>query len=120
MEILWLLTLFSGVGGFLFGYDTGVISGALPLFKATFPNELDDATKAGKFNQEKVVTFTVIGAAIGSFCGSFLANQLGRKPSILLGAILFSLGSLLLAASWNLSVLYIGKYNVRVIFGIIN
>lgn len=109
MEKLWLLTLFSGVGGFLFGYDTGVISGALPLLKVTFSAELGDNTPSGQFNQEKVVTFTVIGAALGSLCGSFLANRLGRKPCILGGAILFILGSLLLAVSWNIDVLYVGK-----------
>ena len=30
---VWVLTLFGGIGGFLFGYDTGVISGALPYLR---------------------------------------------------------------------------------------
>ena len=30
---VWVLTLFAGIGGFLFGYDTGVISGALPYLR---------------------------------------------------------------------------------------
>ena len=118
MEILWLLTVFSGIGGFLFGYDTGVISGALPLLRKWKPEELDDTTEIGKFNQEKIVTFTIIGGVVGALLGSLFANQYGRKSAILTGSILFFLGSLSRAVAWNLNILYIGRFVVGIAVGI--
>ena len=58
---VYVISFFSIIGGFLFGYDTGVIAGALLELEKDFRL---DATK-----KELVVSVTVVAAAIGALCG---------------------------------------------------
>ncbi|GAA5028958.1 sugar porter family MFS transporter [Actinopolymorpha pittospori] len=73
-------------GGFLFGYDTGVISGALPYIRQDL--DLSAAT------QGFVVSSLLVGAAFGATFGGRLSDILGRKTSIRLAALVFVLGTL--------------------------
>ncbi|MBQ3443220.1 MAG: MFS transporter [Selenomonadaceae bacterium] len=62
------------LGGLLFGYDTGVVNGALPFMVA--PDQLNlDPLQEGM-----VVSALLVGAAVGSFCGK-LADIQGRKTA---------------------------------------
>ncbi len=61
----------AAIGGFLFGYDTGVISGALLYIKRDF--------HAGPVTQEAVVSVLLIGAAAGALLSGWLADRIGRK-----------------------------------------
>ncbi len=81
------LTVISTLGGLLFGYDTGVISGALLYMK----DDLDLTT-----TQEALVVScaAVPGAALGALLGGKLADALGRKGSLLVCAGLFLFGAL--------------------------
>jgi major inositol transporter-like SP family MFS transporter len=81
------LTVISTLGGLLFGYDTGVISGAL-LYMRT---DLDLSTA----QEASVVTVLLFpGAAIGALLGGKLADALGRKGSLLVCSGLFLIGAL--------------------------
>ena len=81
------LTVISTLGGLLFGYDTGVISGAL-LYMRT---DLDLSTT----QEASVVTVLLFpGAAIGALLGGKLADALGRKGSLLVCSGLFLIGAL--------------------------
>lgn len=71
----------AGMAGLLFGLDQGVISGALPFIA----NEWNLSSHM----QEMVVSSMMVGAATGAIIASFLAGGIGRKKSILIGAILF-------------------------------
>lgn len=80
------VAVIAALGGLLFGYDTGVISGALLFIQRSF--ELT----AG---QESTVTaMLLVGAAIGAFLGGRVADTLGRRGTILLGALGFIIGSI--------------------------
>ena len=59
---------FAALGGLLFGYDTGVISGALIFIKSQFHLSV--------FHQELVVSVVLIGAAVGALSGGKLADVL--------------------------------------------
>ncbi|KDO16128.1 hypothetical protein SPRG_18335, partial [Saprolegnia parasitica CBS 223.65] len=85
---LKLLTLVSTTGGFLFGYDTGVISGALIFLQEDF--HLDS------FQSEVVVSATVFGAILGAAAGSCANDAWGRRRVILISAVLFAIGSALM------------------------
>jgi MFS transporter, SP family, major inositol transporter len=80
------LTVISTLGGLLFGYDTGVISGALPFLKADL--NLSDVQEAS------VVSALLFGAMIGALIGGKLSDVLGRKGALRFCAILFFFGAL--------------------------
>jgi major inositol transporter-like SP family MFS transporter len=80
------LTVISTLGGLLFGYDTGVISGALPFLKKDL--NLSDLQEAS------VVSALLFGAMIGALIGGKLSDALGRKGALRFCAVVFFLGAL--------------------------
>src|SRR6476660_7065227 len=96
------LTVISTLGGLLFGYDTGVISGALLYMK----DDLGLST-----TQEALVVSALLfpGAAIGALLGGKLADGLGRKGSLLVCAGLFLVGALGCAVAPNFEVMLVAR-----------
>lgn len=103
---VWLLSFFAAIGGFLFGYDTGVISGAMLLLKDEF-----DLTSLW---QEVIVSVTIGAAFISALLGGFLNDKFGRKIVTILASFVFTAGAVVLAFSYNVTMLVSG----RVIIGI--
>src|SRR3954468_15280260 len=96
------LTVISTLGGLLFGYDTGVISGALLYMKT----DLHLTT----FTEAVVVSSLLFpGAACGALLGGKLADKLGRKGSLLVCAGLFLIGALICATAPNVGVMTTGR-----------
>ncbi|KAI4311909.1 hypothetical protein MLD38_036773 [Melastoma candidum] len=81
------LALSAGLGGLLFGYDTGVISGLLYI-KEDF-QEVNKKT----WLQETIVSMAVAGAIFGAPIGGWINDRFGRKMSILLADIVFFVGA---------------------------
>jgi major inositol transporter-like SP family MFS transporter len=80
------LTVISTLGGLLFGYDTGVISGALPFLKEDLNlTTLQEAT---------VVSSLLFGAMFGALIGGKLADALGRRGALFVCGGLFLFGAL--------------------------
>ena len=71
----------AAVAGLLFGLDIGVIAGALPF--------ITDHFVLTSRLQEWVVSSMMLGAAIGALFNGWLSFRLGRKYSLMAGAILF-------------------------------
>ncbi|XP_003737234.1 proton myo-inositol cotransporter [Galendromus occidentalis] len=96
---LYVAALLSAVGGFLFGYDTGVVSGALL--------QLRDHFKLDLVWQEWVVAITIAGAWLFAILAGKLNDLLGRKFIVIIASSLFTLGSGLMAGAqsrwWLLS-----------------
>ncbi|KAK8552834.1 hypothetical protein V6N13_121212 [Hibiscus sabdariffa] len=86
------LALSAGIGGLLFGYDTGVISGALLYIREDF-GQVDRKT----WLQELIVSMAVAGAIGGAAIGGWISDKFGRKKSILLADGLFAAGALVMA-----------------------
>ncbi|MCO5606922.1 hypothetical protein L7F22_061113 [Adiantum nelumboides] len=101
---LLLLTCAAGLGGLLFGYDTGVISGALLYIRDDFKS-VDES----KFLQETIVSMAIAGAIVGAAVGGWVNDKFGRRPAILVADVLFLLGAVLMAAAWHPSVLIVGR-----------
>jgi SP family myo-inositol transporter-like MFS transporter 13 len=97
------LTVISAIGGFLFGYDTGVISGAMLLIKDDA--DFNGANTLTTTQQELVVTSTVVFAAVFSLAGGTMSDVYGRKPMLLLSSSIFTVGAVLLAVSPNVTCL---------------
>lgn len=104
------LTAMAAIGGFLFGYDTGVISGAmLPIQRAFDLNA---------WQEEVVVSSTVLAAFASSLMGGSLNTHLGRRKSILIAACVFSIGSMGLSIAWDYPSLVVGRVIVGIGIGI--
>ena len=89
-NILYIIqmTLIIAMGGFLFGYDTGIIGGAALYFSDDF----HDITSGQK---EMIVSLAVIGAGVGAVIMGPLSDNYGRKISMMIGDWLFGFGALL-------------------------
>lgn len=90
---VFMTGLLGALAGLLFGLDIGVISGALPFIAREFA--VSDQM------QEWIVSAMMFGAAFGALMAGWLSYRLGRKYSLLLGALLFVIGSLLCAIAWG-------------------
>jgi MFS transporter, SP family, galactose:H+ symporter len=78
--------LFAALGGLLFGYDTGVISGALIFIKRDFA--------LSTIAEEIVVSGVLLGATIGALFGGKMADRFGRRRVLLVTAAIFGIGAL--------------------------
>ena len=88
----------TALGGLLFGYDTGVVSGALLFLKNDFGG-------LSSFQQELVTSLLLVGAMVGALAAGRVADVIGRRPTILATALIFVVGVLLAAfapAYWTL------------------
>jgi len=108
--ILALLT--ATLGSFLFGYQTAVISGALP-FLAT---EFSMSAAAEGF----VVSMVLLGALLGVLFSGMVADRFGRKKAILLPAALFTLGTAIVCSSHSVLVFLIGRFITGTAVGLIS
>lgn len=107
------LTVIAGIGGLLFGYDTGVISGALLYIRDEF-----EAVDQSSFLQETIVSMALVGAMIGAAAGGWINDAYGRKKATLLADVIFALGSFVMAAAWNPYVIILGRLFVGLGVGV--
>ncbi|XP_050208822.1 inositol transporter 4-like [Mercurialis annua] len=105
------LALSAGIGGFLFGYDTANISGALLYIRDDY-----ESVNKSTWLQETIVSTTVLGAIIGAACGGYMNDRIGRKKSILLADIIFFMGAMVMAIAPNPGVIIVGR--ILVGFGV--
>ena len=89
------------LAGALFGYDQGVISGALLGIQKAF------AVGAGAL--EIVTSWVTLGAMFGSLAGGYVADHFGRKRALLVAAGLFIVGALVEAFAPDVPVLVLGR-----------
>ena len=83
---VYLAAAISALGGMLFGYDIGVISGAILFIKKDF------SLSAGL--EEIVVSSVLLGSLAGAVGGGILADRLGRRKLLIVTAAVFGLGAL--------------------------
>ncbi|CAN6486137.1 unnamed protein product [Victoria cruziana] len=98
------LAFSAGLGGLLFGYDTGVISGALLYIRDDF-RSVDRQTVL----QETIVSMAVAGAIVGAALGGYINDRIGRKKSIMIADVLFFIGAIIMAVAPSPSVIILGR-----------
>ncbi|GKT66787.1 myo-inositol transporter [Colletotrichum tofieldiae] len=103
---VWLITFTVAMGGFLFGYDTGVISAVLVSLKDDLGHELDS------HEQELVTSITSGGALLGALIAGLPADRYGRKLGIYIGCLLFLIGTIIQAAAFSVAQMTVGRFIV--------
>jgi MFS transporter, SP family, xylose:H+ symportor len=93
---LWTITLVAAMGGLLFGYDWVVIGGARQFYEAYF--QLTSEQLVGWAN-----SCALVGCFIGSLSAGYVGDRFGRRPVLLLSAILFAISSGLTGWSYSFS-----------------
>ncbi len=102
----------AALGGFLFGYDLVVISGAILFIKQQFA--LSPTT------EEVVVSAVVFGAMIGAAMGGTLADRFGRRVVLILTAATFAVGALGTALATTVTWLIVGRVVVGLGVGMVS
>jgi sugar porter (SP) family MFS transporter len=107
--VVWTAAI-TALGGLLFGYDTGVVSGALLFLHTSF----GDVTS---FDKELVTGLLLVGAAVGAFGSGRFSDAIGRRPVILITAVIFVLGVLGAAFSPTLWFLIVMRFVIGLAVG---
>lgn len=84
--MIFLITLVATLGGFLFGYDSGVVNGTVKGLQTAFGSE----SVGTGFS----VASMLLGCAVGAFIAGRLADRFGRKSLLVCSAIFFIVSAL--------------------------
>ena len=101
-KFIYVVAAVAAMGGLLFGYDTGIISGALLFIADDFG--LSDTA------QQIVVASLLLGAVFGALFGGPLADRVGRRRAIMTAAAIFLLGSLASALATGVVFLAVARF----------
>ena len=104
------VAIIAAIGGLLFGYDTGVISGAILFITRQF--HLNSAL------EEFTTSAVLIGAIIGAILGGVFADRIGRRWSIIGGAAAFIIGTLIATLAADEFILILGRIIVGMAIGV--
>lgn len=81
-----LIAAAAALGGFLFGFDTAVINGAVGALSTTF--------KANSLETGLAVSLALLGSAVGAFYAGKIADRYGRVKAMIVAAILFAISAI--------------------------
>lgn len=109
-SLVIVIAAVASTGGLLFGFDTGVISGAIPFLQDYF--ELTDS------QIESVTALGLIGAVIGALFTGAITDYLGRKKVILASAFIFATGAIWTGFAPNVTQLMISRFYLGLAIGV--
>ena len=100
----------TALGGLLFGYDTGVVSGALLFLQKDFGG-------LSSFQEELVTSLLLVGAVVGALLAGRVADLIGRRLTVLITAAVFVVGVLLAAFTPTYPVLLVARIIIGLAVG---
>ncbi|WP_319517969.1 sugar porter family MFS transporter [uncultured Martelella sp.] len=107
--MLIAIVIVAALFGMLFGFDQGVISGALPFIKQDFT--------ITPFMEGVITSAVPLGAVGGTIVAMVTTDRYGRKPMLILGAVIFLVGSLISALAFNQYILTLARLLIGVGIG---
>jgi MFS transporter, SP family, galactose:H+ symporter len=105
-----LTSITVAIGGFLFGYDTAVISGAILFVRNQF--------HLTSFQTEIAVSIVLAGALAGTMAGGYLGDRFGRKPTLIMTAVVYGIFALTTGLATGTFVFVISRLFVGAAVGI--
>ena len=105
------IMIISTFGGLLFGYDTGVVNGALPFMSA--PDQLN----LTPLNEGMVVSILLLGAAAGALIGGKISDMYGRKHNIIILSVLFFIAAAGCSLAPSFEVMLITRFMLGLAVG---
>ncbi|KAH8596595.1 MFS sugar transporter-like protein [Bisporella sp. PMI_857] len=117
-----MVGLFVAMGGLLFGYDTGTISGILPMkaFRLQFSTDSGDPTYISPAQSSQVVAILSAGTFFGALLAAPIGDRLGRRISLIISVIIFSFGVVLQTCAMQFPLLVAGRFFAGLGVGIIS
>jgi len=108
--LVYIVSAIAALSGLLFGFDTGIISGALLFIEKDFilSTEL----------KELIVSSVLLGAMFGSLLGGHLTDRFGRRRLMLVIAGLFVFGTIIASMANQVSLILLGRLFIGVAIGI--
>jgi len=107
---VFLVASVAALGGLLFGYDTGVISGAILFIAKDFA--------LTTHQQEQTISVVLVGCIIGSLAAGTIADRIGRRATLLGAGAVFGIGALASALAPSVLVLLCARLVVGVAIGL--
>ncbi len=101
MGIIGVIVSIATIGGFMFGYDSGVINGT--------QRGLESAFDLGSLGLGINVASILIGSAIGAFAAGRLSDAIGRRGVMLIGAVLFFISAILTGIADSSALFIVGR-----------
>ena len=100
-RLVALVVAVATIGGFMFGYDSGVINGT--------QNGLEAAFALGRLGIGVNVGAILVGSSIGAFIAGRLSDLIGRRGTMMLAAVLFLVSALLAGAAGSSAIFIIAR-----------
>lgn len=107
---IYFISTIAALAGLLFGFDTGVISGAILFIKSEF--------KLSPIKIEIIISSVLFGAVLGSILSGKLSDKIGRKKLILITACIFCCGTIVCGMANNVMLLIIGRIILGAAIGV--
>jgi len=108
--ILAVISSVAAIGGFLFGYDTGVISGAILYIKQEYALSI--------IQEELIISMVSLGAILGAISGGPLCDRLGRKKIVLSSSLIFIISAIGLSLAGSVNGLIGWRFLVGFAIGV--
>jgi SP family galactose:H+ symporter-like MFS transporter len=105
-----LIAVIAAIGGLLFGYDTSVISGAILFVRKQFA--------LSSFQTELAVSIVLAGAALGAAMAGYLSDRFGRRPVLLVNAIIFGVFAVATGLANGLALFLAARFLVGLAIGV--
>ena len=109
-RLVYLSTVVAALGGLLFGYDIGVISGAILFIKTAF------SLSSG--GEEIVVSAVLLGSLMGAAAGGSLSDRFGRRGLLIAAAVVFGVGAVGAALAPGMAWLVIARIVAGMAIGV--
>ena len=106
---IWKVSCIAGLGGILYGFDMGIIAAALIFVRSTFG--------LSRQMEEMVVSIVLVGAMLGALAGGAITDRIGRRATLIWGAVLFVVGSILAPLSPDVATLIAARALLGVAIG---